>query len=76
MTNEQYKSLWDTNDSRTFMVLRGSDEQEYGNIVVDTGTDETVLLQTGKNNGIYPQDSFLVEIVDDFDGVQNIVDIN
>ncbi len=75
MTNEQYVSLWDKNDSRTFMVLRANDEQEYGNIVVDPGTDETALLHQGKENGIYPQDSFLVEIVDDFDGLDN-VDIN
>lgn len=75
MTNEQYKSLWDTDNSRTFMVLRANDEQEYGNIVVGFGVDETTLLQQGKNNGIYPQDSFLVEIVDDFDGLDN-VDIN
>lgn len=76
MTNEEYKSLWDTTNSRTFMVLRANDEHEYGNIVIEKDGDENVLLQTGKNNGIYPQDSFLVEIVDDFDGVQDIVDIN
>jgi hypothetical protein len=77
MTNDEYRALWSVNDgTKTFIVLRSYDEQEYGNIVVASDVDETALLQRGKEKGIYPQDAFLVEIVEDFDNLAQGVDIN
>lgn len=76
MTNEQYVSLWDKNDSRTYMVLRANDEREYGNIVVSPEVDANSLHARGIQQGSYPQDSFLVEIVEDFDNLAEGVDVN
>jgi hypothetical protein len=77
MTNDEYRALWSVNDgTKIFIVLRSYDEQEYGNIVVASDVDETALLQRGKEKGIYPQDAFLVEIVEDFDNLAQGVDIN
>lgn len=76
MINEEYKSLWDKNDSRTFMVLRVDDEQEYGTVVVAPDQDPNALLEQAKKLGTYPQDSYLVEIVEDFDNLAEGTDIN
>jgi hypothetical protein len=81
MTNSQYESLWgDSDKSRTFMVLTANIDEdtrgEYGNIVVVPGVDPEQLLKRGKEQGAYPQDSYLAELVVDFDFLAEGVDFN
>ena len=72
----KYISLWEINDGSTYMVLRANDEQEYGNIVVSPEVIASMLHARGIQRGVYPPDSFLVEIVEDFDNLAEGVDIN